>query len=337
MCKLLSLFDKYDNIIFDMDGVITTEQQYWNAAALTVWEFLYSKDYYGDRELSAEEMFKNTLKIREEVFFDDKIIGCLKNKGVNSNWDLAYVVISLCLIHKTCDFSKIYEICKNFSDNILDEYEKIASALSKVLSISCKRNEELWQKIMIVFQEWYLGEYFEESYKKEPLLKGKKGFISKEEPIVKKDILIDVLSSLKTENKRLSVATGRLIDELITPIKNFGIYDLFQKDAIITYDYVKDAEEKFLVNLTKPHPYIFIKSMLGKDYQDKKIIDNDFDKNIISRTLIVGDAGADLFASKAMGCDFLAVLTGVMGEKGRKYFQENGATYILSSIKDFLK
>ena len=334
--KLLSLFQKYDNIIFDMDGVITTEQQYWNAAALTVYEFLFSKDYYGDKELSALEMFENTKKIREEVFQNDKTIGCLKNKGVNSNWDLAYVVISLCLIHKTKDFEKIYDIAKNFSDNILDEYEKIALELSYILDVPAGRNQELWQKIMMCFQEWYLGEFFEESYNIKPILSGKKGFILNEEPLIEKDVLIGVLSSLKAENKRLSVATGRPQDELITPIKNFGIYEIFQNDAIITYDYIKNAEEEFKLNLAKPHPYIFIKSMLGKDFPDKRILDNDFDKTKISRTLIVGDAGADLFAAKKMGCDFLAVLTGVSGEKGREYFKENGARYILSSIKDFV-
>lgn len=319
-----------------MDGVITSEQQYWNAAALTVYEILFSKDYYGDKELSVDEMFCNTEKIREEVFQNDKTIACLKNKGVNSNWDLVYVTIALSLIYQTKDFSKIYDIAENLSNNILDEYENFTSELTKITNIPSGRNEELWQKIMMVFQEWYLGEHFEEIYQRKPLLKGKKGFISKEEPIVDRRILFDIMSSLKADNKRLSVATGRPLDELITPIKNFGIYEMFQNDAIITYDYVKNAENEFGINLTKPHPYIFIKSMLGEGYSDKKIIDNDFDKTMLSRTLIVGDAGADLFAAKAMGCDFLAVLTGVMGEKGREYFNENGAEYILSSIKDFL-
>ena len=38
--KLAKFLDKYDTVIFDMDGVITSEQNYWNCAALTVWEYL---------------------------------------------------------------------------------------------------------------------------------------------------------------------------------------------------------------------------------------------------------------------------------------------------------
>ena len=46
----------------------------------------------------------------------------------------------------------------------------------------------------------------------------------------------------------------------------------------------------------------------------------------------MGDAGSDILASKAMGADFLAVLTGVSGEKGRAYFEETGAEYILPNV-----
>ena len=38
-----------------------------------------------------------------------------------------------------------------------------------------------------------------------------------------------------------------------------------------------------------------------------------------------------------MGADFCAVLTGIQGEKGREYFEENGAEYILPSVIDFLE
>ena len=41
--KLAKFLDKYDTVIFDMDGVITSEQNYWNCAALTVWEYLNYK------------------------------------------------------------------------------------------------------------------------------------------------------------------------------------------------------------------------------------------------------------------------------------------------------
>ena len=34
-------------VVFDVDGVLLSEEQYFNASALTVWEILYSRDYMG--------------------------------------------------------------------------------------------------------------------------------------------------------------------------------------------------------------------------------------------------------------------------------------------------
>ena len=82
--------DKYDTVIFDMDGVITSEQNYWNSAALTVREYLTSKNYFGAHDICAAEMSGNAVKIRSEVFCDDEIISEFKSRGVNSNWDLGY-------------------------------------------------------------------------------------------------------------------------------------------------------------------------------------------------------------------------------------------------------
>ena len=41
--KPAPFLEKYDTILFDMDGVITSEEMYWKAAALIVHEFLHSK------------------------------------------------------------------------------------------------------------------------------------------------------------------------------------------------------------------------------------------------------------------------------------------------------
>ena len=34
-------------VIFDVDGVLLSEERYFDVSALTVWEILYSKDYMG--------------------------------------------------------------------------------------------------------------------------------------------------------------------------------------------------------------------------------------------------------------------------------------------------
>ncbi len=39
--------DQLNTLIFDLDGVITSETKYWNTARLTVWEIICSQDYLG--------------------------------------------------------------------------------------------------------------------------------------------------------------------------------------------------------------------------------------------------------------------------------------------------
>ena len=64
---LAKFVHQYKTVIFDMDGVITSEQNYWNSAALTVYEFLHSSDFFGSETLCAKECMKNVSAIRREV------------------------------------------------------------------------------------------------------------------------------------------------------------------------------------------------------------------------------------------------------------------------------
>lgn len=328
---LAAFLDKYDTVLFDMDGVITSEQNYWTVAALTVWEWLYKS------EVTASEMTENAAEIRSKVFCDDKLISLLKGKGVNSNWDLGYIVYAMCRIENTDDFEKVMHSCESLSGNILDEYPKIAERLSKITGIDCARNGKLWTEMMLTFQEWFLGDgLFRKTFGREPVISGKKGFVYTEKPIIDGDILKSIFSELSKDGKRLATATGRPSNELIEPLKSFGIYDRFAPDGIINYDHIRKAEDNLELNLTKPHPYIFIKAMLGEEYPDEIIVSGEYDKTKLSRTLVVGDAGADILAAKAMGADFCAVLTGVSGEGAREYFESLDSEYILQSLADFL-
>ena len=77
--------------------------------------------------------------------------------------------------------------------------------------------------------------------------------------------------------------------------------------------------------------------MLGEGYDDAVIVSGNYEKEKIARTLVVGDAGSDILAAKAMGADFCAVLTGVSGKAAKSYFESMKSEYILDSIADFLK
>lgn len=83
-------------IIFDMDGVITSENCYWNTAALVVWELLYSQRGLGLPLPPGLPSFAPDLPaprvaaVRRVIFQDDRVISFFKRRAVNSNWDLAF-------------------------------------------------------------------------------------------------------------------------------------------------------------------------------------------------------------------------------------------------------
>ena len=92
-------------IVFDLDGVITSEEAYWDAAGLTLHELLYSPRYWNiDRQqlgvdgcyhpaVSAEESRRSS-----RMLFPEAEILALKARSINSNWDTCYVTACLHLI-----------------------------------------------------------------------------------------------------------------------------------------------------------------------------------------------------------------------------------------------
>ena len=327
--------DKYDNIIFDMDGVITSEENYWNAAALTVWEYL---NWNMGRDIDCTECIQNTSAIRSRVFCDDELIVVLKNKGVNSNWDLGYVTVLIAWAvggkDKMCGFDRVLEYAKELPDNILEAYDNLAGQAAEKTGFDydwLERNGLMWQTMQRLFQGWYLGDDAAAQFNK-----GKTGFCHDEQPIIAMDDLHAMLSQLHGCGCRLSIATGRLASELIGPLKKWDVLKYFSQDGICTYDYVVEAEKETSMTLTKPHPYMFLKALYGTGFSDKNIVNENYDKKKIERTLVVGDAGADMFAAKAMGADFCAVLTGVNKQAARGFFEENNAQYILNSSAELI-
>ena len=340
--KLKKFLEKYDTVIFDMDGVITSEQNYWNCAALTVWEYL---NLNSGRKINAAECMENLGKIRRKVFCGDELISVLKRKGVNSNWDLGYLTVCItwicCGRHDWQEFEGVMEYARSLSDNIIELYDHIAMECSFATGFDyewLRRNGLMWQTMQRIFQEWFLGdELFKRNYGYEPMNSGKSGLLFKEEPIVNKEKLRETLRLL-SEGRRVCTGTGRPYIEMIQPLKDWDVLKYFSANGLANYDHVAAAEKRLRNNaLTKPNPYMFLKALYGTDYDDKRLIDGDYDKSGIEKTLVVGDAGADMLAARAMGADFCAVLTGIQGENGRAYFEENNAEYILLSVIDFLE
>ncbi|MBY0084453.1 HAD family hydrolase [Brevibacillus brevis] len=90
-------------ILFDVDGVMLSEERYFDASALTVWEFLYSPQYVGlaGEEFTPSPEEAQIRRVREQVFAHDEVLNFIKSRGINSNWDMVFLAFSyqlICLI-----------------------------------------------------------------------------------------------------------------------------------------------------------------------------------------------------------------------------------------------
>ena len=86
-------------LIFDLDGVITSEKKYWQTARLTVWEIIAGKNYLGISNYFGESGNVSTrlAQVGARVI-PDSFIYELKSRAVNSNWDLTFFVVCLHLV-----------------------------------------------------------------------------------------------------------------------------------------------------------------------------------------------------------------------------------------------
>ncbi len=104
MTTISSEWKNIDVILFDMDGVITSEEAYWDAAGLTIRELLESPGYLGLNptlytpvvDLFYQRLSKSS-RVEWRKYLPEKLIGACKSRGINNNWDLAYLVVGLYL------------------------------------------------------------------------------------------------------------------------------------------------------------------------------------------------------------------------------------------------
>ncbi|MGI6125769.1 MAG: HAD family hydrolase [Planifilum sp.] len=95
----------YRMILFDVDGVLLSEERCFDASALSVWELLHHPEYLGlPGDSFRPDPDENTLRrIRREVFDDDRVLDWMKGRGINSNWDMVFLTFSfqlLSLLHR---------------------------------------------------------------------------------------------------------------------------------------------------------------------------------------------------------------------------------------------
>ncbi len=319
-------------LVFDLDGVITSEQKYWNTSRLTVWEMLCRSNYIGLAEYFGVILTNPDAVLENgERLISTSFIAELKNRAVNSNWDLTFFVVSLHIIgivaqlnrahldilnnsgvdeqfklinyfcrDKNIDQSITQYIIQDFWKESIDlkgtavqEYVPVFAnkIIGKNLDLF-RTDSHLWKLCYENFQAWYEGR---NEYQ-----------LPDDETVLPVTEIQQTLAKL-AQSYKLAIATGRPRNETIPTLTKLGLIEYFAADRIVTYDEVIAAEKSTNIRLGKPHPFIVLKAIYPqlKDARLIKMADKSH-----PRVAYIGDAASDVVAAKAAGCHSIGVLTG---------------------------
>lgn len=138
-------------VIFDIDGVLFSEENYFNVSALTIQEWLYDSMHFRLPTETNLSQIKNNIgnisATRYYIWGQDKLINFIKSKGINSEWDMvhAYLCTVIGLMAKEY-FSRSNEKLDIFIKN----YDDIKNAGLILMGLTVPKAEkilEYWESI----------------------------------------------------------------------------------------------------------------------------------------------------------------------------------------------
>jgi phosphoglycolate phosphatase-like HAD superfamily hydrolase len=369
------MYKNITTLIFDMDGVITSENKYWNTARITVWEILSSDSYIGLNNYFDEgDSFLDQLTLLGKNVISSDFIYELKRRAVNSNWDLAFFVLSLHLIsilHSLKETQPEFWI-KFLNANSLSIEQQFTQLREFLSSQTCNfKNSDIvigqfWQetesltgtavveylhpfsKAILNTDMHYLkpkGELWKLCYHNfQEWYEGKGDYsLPDDDTVVDLSELKQMFSKLCELRKySLGIATGRPRSEVIHPMLALGLLSYFEGSRIATYDEVLQAEELASqlgkhVLLAKPHPFVLLKA-IHPDEDVRVLYTEEFQSLDRSYAAYIGDAASDVVAAKCSNCISIGVLTGCVDGRAiasqQKMLIDSGCNVILSSVLD---
>jgi phosphoglycolate phosphatase-like HAD superfamily hydrolase len=355
-------------LIFDLDGVITSENKYWNTARLTVWELITSPDYLALTNYWGEPIATaQVLEKLGQVLISNEFIYQLKSRAVNSNWDLTFFVLRLHLVGILSQYqqqagsleqsmligdrniqAKLYVLGQQLQSYTY-ELKKSEQMMNRFwLETQTLRGSEVLEHVNI-FLARQLGaeltnfapknELWQLCYRNfQAWYEGYKNYqLPDEETAIDLSLIQDTLAEL-SKRYSLAIATGRPRNEVISPLQKMDLLKYFDSQRIVTYDDVLEAESVHYdseIHLGKPHPFILYKAIYP-EIEITKLCNDCFHLKNPQTVAYIGDAGSDVIAAKRAGCLSIGVLTGFSQDNTKvekeKLLQNLGCDIVLDSI-----
>ena len=267
-------------VLFDLDGVITSERIYWNCSGLAL------AKYMGKKMPNSEA---GKVKLAQKLL-PDSIIRGFKEAGINSNWDITYASSIVSKLGRDAKwFQK--ELKKRGYKGL--DYLKLLDEIDQ--SQKHKREGGEWKEAHKKFQACHFElEHTDETVI--PLAKVKKA-----------------LKELKALGLKIGIATGRPLGEVDKPLKKWGLWDYFEPAMIITDDDAAREETRIGRHVGKPDPWIILCAI---SRNERCSIEEA--KKFAGEYLYVGDSVADVLAAKNAGTPLICVNTGIASKASLK-------------------
>ena len=317
-------------LIFDLDGVILSERDYWRVADATV------------QGLAGElSLFQETPAVGPALgVIPLAVIDGLKSRGVNSNWDLTVAllmaVLALGLRRQTPQAQRAI---------VTAEHDWAGNAsLWQPVGWHGEELEALFADLWSVIGQASGHEVLPAISNSLPIPGGtilsKTAFsrfqreLARLDPapvsIVPLPPLRDALTAAAAAGFVLGVATGRPKVEAISALDHLGLTRLFDPSRLITFDAVAAAQRRLGgAPLGKPHPYCLLQAAYPEC--DAVALCGMAAESRPWRTYI-GDAGSDLACAQAAGAQSWMVLSGcadpASADERRRVFLAGGATRV---------
>jgi len=325
---------KQSLIVFDMDGVI-----------------IDVSNSYRDTVRQTARLFFSLAQQAEllpEPLFDIADLAAVKQSGgLNNDWDLSCLVISLLyiLVEKPpinksddpwtayrnvlsgCDVSRLADFLKLEHlplQKLLNQYGKrIDPFITQIYQGDVGSGNIIKQ----IFQEIYLGkDLFRSTYRRTPEMYRDEGYILREKVLID-GAFLDELS----KKCLLAIATGRPRAEAYYPLAQFNLLEYFRE--IYTLDECIKEEQRILnergkkVSLSKPHPFMLdaIAETINED---------------VDGYYYLGDMPDDMLAAKQSREGFKGIgilISSPDKNKLRKNLVQAGADYIIEDFAELIR
>jgi len=322
--------NKKNLIVFDMDGVLID----------------VSNSYRDTVRQTAKLFFKSapsSEKLPETLFPLTDLAAVKQSGGLNNDWDLSCLVISLLFnliekppVYESKDpWARYQETIRQCDVRSLAKFlVSVLNPLSELLQRTGKTKNPFIDGLYTgdvgsgniikqIFQEVYLGKgLFAATYNLDPQFYQDEGLIHREKPLIDRSMLETL-----AENSILAIATGRPRAEAQYPLARFNLEKYFT-DVLALEDCLEEEsrrsqKEGKMVSLSKPDPFM-LDAIAAKQ------------KNPVAGCFYIGDMPDDMLAAKKSAAGYKGIgmlMAAADKESLKKELLRAGADYIIENFK----